>query len=295
MVTMANPAHLSLSAPPAPGDAEALPAAGEAVVLRIPDAWCFRIERAAPPSGWTRSLRDRLRPGLFPMPLDKLWWDEEVDESGRWRVWAVPREHLEARIKGLGNPHWRDGLKARVCPASLWQAKGSLSAFPNLAPPGHRPRRIPWKKVRKALTLAIPPLAVACLALWGGLRLSHAKARQIQRTEDLRRTLASLEMQLDQEKNLARALARRGPSQDPPPWVADLDALTRLLPDDTRALDLQWRQGSIRVDLITPHPEAIRDILEASAEFQDVHFLGNLERRGEQSRLVLEFRPRRRP
>ncbi len=82
-----------------------------------------------------------------------------------------------------------------------------------------------------------------------------------------------------------RGQASRRPED--PAWLTDLDALTRLLPEDTRLAKLEWAPGGLQLDLLTPHPERIQEILEASPEFKGVRFVGNLERQGELSRLTL--------
>ena len=75
------------------------------------------------------------------------------------------------------------------------------------------------------------------------------------------------------------------------PFIQDLDALTRLTPEDSHAAGLRWTPELVELDLITPRAEAIREALEAAPEFQGVRMEGLLERRQELSRLTLSMRP----
>jgi hypothetical protein len=80
-------------------------------------------------------------------------------------------------------------------------------------------------------------------------------------------------------------------NQGATPFISDLDALTRLIPEDSHGVELWWRHDHLELNLNTPKPEMVREALEASPEFQAVHFEGNLERRGDRSRLMLSMRP----
>jgi len=274
--------------PPLADLLEALKAQPKApVIIEVPEGWCYQIQRGAPPGGWRASLLETLRPGLFPEAMEALHWDEEIGEDGAWRVWAMAQTRLDAALGEFSGPLWSQGRLVRLRPAG--QGEEGLAAFPNLAPRGHRARRIPWRRLRRLAQRIGPALLVLLLLGSVGLRLRRNWNRlQAQvRSEEL--AIQRMDQQVQADRSalaILRGQASRG--QQAPIWLSDLDALTRLLPEDTRLVKLEWTPQGLLLDLLTPHPERIQEILEASPEFKGVRFVGNLDRQGELSRLTLQ-------
>lgn len=258
-----------------------------AAVVTVPEAWCYRVRRPAPPGGWTRRMREELRPGLFPEALEALWWDEEIHFDGTWEVWAISPSRVLGALSRLADVK---GLRARVCTKGHWGSKPVLAAFPNVALPDARPIRWPWARIRISAIWVLPP--VATVLILGGLwiRQHRELARVGQGILSARARVDRIQGDLARERALLRTL---DPSQSlgSAPFVADLDALTRLIPEDSYGVELKWHRDRIELNLNTPKPEVVREALEASPEFQNVHFEGNLERRGDRSRLTLSMRP----
>lgn len=262
-----------------------------ALVITVPDTWCYHIHRPAPPGGWTRRIRDDLREGLFPEPTSDLWVDEEIHPDGSWEVWAIPFKRIHSVLGDRATDHKRP---VRICPLGRWNSESPMNAFPNLAPPELRLRRWPWKQIRWGVSWGLPP--VAALILLGGLwtRQSNALVRIGIEEQQLQNQIKTLQADLAREAALVRYL-------DPTekhgalPFIDDLDALTRLIPEDSHAAGLRWEADGIELDLITPRPESIRDALEASPEFHSVRVEGDLDRRGELTRLHLSLRREAKP
>lgn len=257
------------------------------VVMTVPETWCYHLRRPAPPGGWTRRLREELRSGLLPESSNELWWDEAVHSDGTWEVWAISPSRI---LSVLPSIRGAKGLRVRICTKEHWDARPQLSAFPNVAPPGTRPMRWPWTQIRSAARWGLPPL-VAILILGGmWIRQHRELARANWEIRILRSRVDQIQGDLAQEMGVVRSLDPSA-SLGPVPFISDLDALTRLVPEDSHGVDLKWRRDRVELDLITPKPEVVREALEASPEFQNVHFEGNLERRGDRSRLRLSMRP----
>lgn len=284
---MATMWKVDLPGPLPKGLEAALQEGTAAMVVTVPEAWCYHVRRPAPPGGWTRRLREELRPGLFPEPPQELWWDEDLHVDGTWEVWAIAPSRVLDSIPSLRDAK---GARARVCLEKHWGARPRLSAFPNLAPPKTRPMRWPWGRIRRALLWSLPPLAAALIlgGLW--VRQGRAMDRLARELQAARIRADRIQADLAREKGLLRAMDP-AVGLGPEPFIADLDALTRLIPEDSRGVELRWQRDRITLDLITPKPEVVRDALEASPEFQKVHFEGNLDRRGDRSRLTLSLQP----
>ncbi|WP_306591284.1 hypothetical protein [Geothrix sp. 21YS21S-4] len=114
-------------------------------------------------------------------------------------------------------------------------------------------------------------------------------------SDHLEQRVQALQTDLDGLKGSVEALGGLSRSSEEAGWIKDLDGLTRLLPEDSRVVGLVWKPSAIHIDLITPHPELIREALEASPEFRNVRFVGNLERRDGKNRLTLECEQERTP
>lgn len=287
MVSRRDPLVLNLPGSIPEAQLESLRSGLAPVVVQVPEDWCYHIRRSRAGRGWTARMRKESLPALFPEAPEALWLDQELDESGAWEVWAISRSRLDAALGPAAEPLWKKGRKVRVQPFP----GGSLEAFPNLAPAGFRPLRLPWRRIRRTAAWALPLAAGLALACLAAIR-TQTRMRELEgREQALRTRVASLQADLDRERALAEALQRLG-GEGQAPWVKDLDDLTRLLPEDTRLVDLRWTRSSIQIDLITPKPELIRECLQASNEFEQIAFRGNLERKGEQSRLTLELVPK---
>lgn len=274
-----------------PQTAALLKQSTDPVLISVPSSWCYKISRLPPPGGWSRALRAELAPSLFPEPPSALYWDEIIDEKGTWIIWALPRKLIEECLGPLSASVMHPGRHVRVHPAGQNQ-HGGLSAFPNLAPRENRPRRIPWKVLRRAGVAA--GLISAISAGFGiGIYKTRRNWTALESRLSLRQTqVKQLESEMEKEKKILSAFQQLGDPQSSPRWVQDLDALTRILPEDTRLVSLRWQPDECTVDLLTPHPEQIREILEAAPEFRQVRFNGVLERKGEKNRLVLILKPR---
>lgn len=287
-MTKVRPMLWRLPGPPPPEVEKGLDDPRRDLRLEVPEQWCYRIDRPAPSGGWTRRQRDLLRPSLFPLGLERLWWDEEQGEDRNWRIWALERAHLDTTLGSWGAKVWAPGRKVRVHPIGHSGTNPGLGYFPNLAPLSHRLRRWPVATLRRVGWWGIPMVAILTVACIGAIRDLREGRRLDLEAARLQKRVASLQTDLDGSKGLAAALSRLGQPKGDPSWVRDLDGLTRLLPEDSRVVDLVWKPAGIRIDLITPHPELIREALEASPEFRNVRFVGNLERREAHSRLTLE-------
>lgn len=257
------------------------------VVISLPESWCYRISRGAPPGGWKRNLLLRLRPGLFPEPMEAIAWDEDLSLDGTWQVWAISNLRLNRALGTLASHLWNPGRRVRIRPGK--NGGEGLAAFPNLAPKRHRAYRVPWQRIRRVALFLGPTGVIVAALLLGGL---YVRGKWVRLREDLAleaKIVQSQERELTLERQYLSLLQQQTTkkSQDAP-WLTDLDALTRLLPEDTRLVSLEWSPQQSRLDVITPHPERIQEILEASPEFRGVRFLGNLDRQGEQSRLTLQ-------
>lgn len=289
---MKRPPHIALpDGPPSSAAWEGLRCEGP-MLLEVPEGWCYRIHRPAPPGGWKRATREALRPGLFPEPLERLWWEETIHPDGSWEIWALPEIRIREALGPSASAIFTTGRALRVFPTGL-VGRGSLSEYPNLAPLGQRPLRIPWRLLSRWMRWGLP-VSVAILGglvasvvfrtRWARLEVEHARLQQ---------TVQGLESSVGRERgNLALLRRVQAPGGTLPRWAKDLDALTRLLPEDTRLAGLKWESEELQIDLLAPQPERIREILEAAPEFGQVHFVGNLDRRGEKSRLVLVLRPK---
>lgn len=259
--------------------------------IRVPQDWCYRTHWPAPAGGWRRKLREALRPSLWPEPLEEIHWDEEVEAGGVWSLWGLSRARLDRALRPWAEAIWAPSRPVRVVPEGAGES-AALSAFPNLAPLSHRRRRLPVRALLKAGMVLVPVLFLAAGALaWGRLVQPRAKALHDARRQ-AEATLLQGQRALQADRQILQRLQALHTGQGAqPPWVADLDALTRLLPEDTHLVALQWKPEGLRIDLITPSPELIRGILEDSPDFKEVRFQGNLERRGERSRLTLTLAP----
>lgn len=261
------------------------------VMISVPPSWCYQISRQPPPGGWSRALRAELSPSLFPEALSDLYWDEMIDEKGTWIIWALPRKHLEDGLGPVSASVLRADRRVRVYPVGDHQIE-SLKAFPNLAPPEHRPRRVPWKSLRR-VGVAAGLVLVVLLGSGLGLYRARRKWTSLKAGLSLRQSqVKQLESELEKERRILSVFQQLRDSQSTPKWVQDLDALTRILPEDTRLVNLRWQPDECTVDLLTPNPEQIREILEAAPEFRQVRFSGVLERKGEKNRLVLVLKPK---
>lgn len=257
------------------------------VLVEIPEGWCYRIQRSAPPGGWRSPLVRALRPGLFPEPLESLTWDEEVGEDGTWNVWAVSATRVVAGLGPLAESVYRPGRPVRVRPAG--EGEEGLSAFPNLAPDAFRPRRVPWRRLRHLASRFGPGLAALLLVSGAGLYLQRGWTSLAGRLRAEEEAVQRMDRQAQADRQMIAVLRGHASlTRQEPSWLIDLDALTRLLPEDTRLVKLGWEPKSLQLDLLTPHPERIQEILEASPEFKGVRFVGNLDRQGEISRLTLQ-------
>lgn len=258
------------------------------VILNIPESWCFRISRPPPPGGWSAALRKRLRPGLFPgMAEGTLIWDEEVDGAGTWRVWAVSMERVNAALGALQPQIFSGKRKVRVRPAG--HGEEGIAAFPNLARSEWRAFRWPWRRIRRACLLGGPLLALILLGMGLSIHVRYSQQDLDRRLKAAESAYSEEEARSRSEKQVMEALGNvKGGKGQVPPWLLDLDALTRLLPEDTRLVRIRWSSSVIELDVITPHPQAIQEILEASKDFKQVRFVGRMDRQGALSRLTLE-------
>jgi len=105
-----------------------------------------------------------------------------------------------------------------------------------------------------------------------------------------RNDLGQTENRLAKEQAFIRLLdpkARHGCE----PFLEDLDALTRLIPEDTYAIELTWSPAHLLLTTNSPRPEVLRETLEAASDFRDLRFEGTMERKGDRSRLTLSMRP----
>jgi Tfp pilus assembly protein PilN len=167
-----------------------------------------------------------------------------------------------------------------------------MAAFPNVAPQPFRAKRLPWKRILTVGLIGVPLLVLAAGGLViGGVVLPRWRALEA-RKHLAETTLTQGQTRLVQERQQLQQLKGLETNQGAQPrWVRDLDALTRLLPEDSHLVGLRWDPEGIQIDLVTPNPELIRSILEAAPDFMEVRFQGNLDRHGDQSRLTLSLKP----
>ena len=259
----------------------------QALVVTVPDSWCYHILRPAPPGGWSRRLRDGLRPGLFPEPMNALWSDETIQPDGSWEVWAI----APARILPLfPQGRFPEAFPARITTRSQSQAGQAIASFPNMAPPVARPRRLPWKSVRRIVACCALFLALATPPTWVWHRQKRELSRLQATLQTCRNDLGRTESLLAKEKAIIRLLdpkARQGSE----PFLVDLDALTRLIPEDTYAIELTWSPDRLSLTTNSPRPEVLREALEAASDFRELRFEGTMDRKGDRSRLTLSMRP----
>lgn len=289
---MTRPSHIVLSlglSDPAIG--EVLREKGP-LLLEIPENCVYHILRPPPPGGWRRTTRNALRAGLFPDPLEFLWWDEAVLADGSWEIWGLPIARLREMLGTAEGAVLAANRRLRIFPEGSDRTRG-LSGFPNLAPPQQRPLRIPWPRLQQWARWGLPLAVLIGGTLATLLILKSRWVRLEVEHEAQSKAVQSLESSVTRERGNLESISRlQAPAGVMPRWARDLDALTRLLPEDTRLAGLKWQMDEVQIDLLTPQPERIREILQAAPEFTQVRFVGNLERRGEKSRLVLVLRPK---
>ncbi len=295
---MVSPIHLRITDGLTPEAIEAVRKRSTApVIVEIPGAWCFRIRRPPPPTGWKPKLRQELKDSLLPQPLTELYWDELIEEDGTWSLFAVPRLRLESRLGPVRDVLWRRGRKVRVVPQGDGPPTGGMAAFPNLAPPEFRARRVPWVQMRRWARRLAPVLTLILVSAGLAMFLAPRWNRLNRDWQTMEVSYLQTWNELERERRFGAAIhgVQHGGSGLDSFWVRDLDALTRLLPEDAHLISIRWQPDETQIDLVTPTPELVREALEASPEFRDVRFIGNLERRGEKCRLLLQFRSDGRP
>ena len=133
-----------------------------------------------------------------------------------------------------------------------------------------------------------PAVVLTALLAFGGVRAQRTWAQMKHDLAVEETAVKGLEGEVSIEHRYLAALQdQTSQKSHDPAWLTDLDALTRLLPEDTRLVSMEWTPQRSQLDLMTPHPVRIQEILEASPEFKGVRFLGNLDRRSDLSRLTL--------
>jgi len=260
------------------------------VRIELPESWCYRILLPNPPKGWSRKQRELLRPSLLPEPLEDLQWDEEVHSDRGWTLWAVSKSRFESATRSFTKALFQSGRPIRVCPYEHAGRTQNMAAFPNLAPSSHRRSRLPWARVRVTAFILIPILTLV-IGGWGiGGVVRPRWTAMLDQEKRLTAALVQAQVQVSSERLANQRFKDLASGKGVHPlWLTDLDALTRLIPEDSFLVGITWSPEEVQIDLVTPNPELIRNILEAAPEFDSVTFQGNLERQGQKSRLILSL------
>lgn len=251
------------------------------------------------PSATEENLREVLAFEMdryTPFRAEQVYYDYRIAardrEHGKLRVqlFATPRERLDPILETLG----RWGLAPLAVEVREAREEGAAPpASVNLLPRGQRARgsgaRSGWNR---ALAAAAAGLVIAAVAI----PLVH-KARLVETLRsdvaDARRaaeTVQSMRARLEESIEEVTFLTDRKHAL---PAVIDLlDALTRLLPDDTWLLRFELREDRMKIQGESPAASNLISLIESSDLFRDPSFVAPVTQnpRSGQERFVITAR-----
>jgi general secretion pathway protein L len=213
-----------------------------------------------------------------PFRAEQVYYDYRLlsrdPERGKIRVQlvAMPRARLDAVVDAVRR--WGLAPAAVEVAHADPEPAGPRSAPINLLPKARRPRRNgAHSRLNRALLALAAGLVAAAVAipLMRKAQLVSSLEHQVAEARTAAQSVQRTRTELEQSTEEVAFLAQRKHAS---PAVIDLlEALTRLLPDDTWLLRFELRNGHVKIQGESPTASTLISIIESSPLFRDTSFV----------------------